>query len=122
ITEIYADGNGETHIRVNPVKLAPRDFAPPSPPMGVSAEMAMTTGVILELPPGWDLKYHATPRRQLVVVLKGSLNVTTTDGTVVKCNPGKVFLLNDENSKGHQTVVQGNEPAALLLVGLADKV
>ena len=48
VTEIYADRLGETHFRANPIVVAPRDFAPPSAPMGVSAETPMTTGVLLE--------------------------------------------------------------------------
>lgn len=119
ITEIYSDEAGETHIRANPVILAPRDFAPPSAPMGVSAETSMTTGVFLELPPGWDPNYHATPRQQLVVVLRGLLHVTTTDGASADFRPGDVFFLNDENSKGHQSLVQGDETVALFLVGQA---
>lgn len=68
IVEIYADEAGETHFRANAVNLNTRDFVPPSAPMGVSAETPLTTGVFLELPPGWDPKYHATPRPQWVVV------------------------------------------------------
>ncbi len=120
ITEIFADHAGETHIRVTPVELAPRDYAPPSAPMGVSPEMAMTTGVVLELPPGWDPHYHATPRRQWVVMLRGHLNITTTDGRAADFRPGDVFFLNDENSKGHRSLVQGEETVALFLVGLAN--
>src|SRR5512139_1602755 len=80
ITEIYADPTGETHFRASPIVLAPRDFAPPSAPMGVSADIPLTTGVFLELPLGWDPKFHATPRRQWVVMLRGHLRITTTDG------------------------------------------
>jgi quercetin dioxygenase-like cupin family protein len=120
ITEIFADGSGETHIRSVPVDLEPRDFAPPSAPMGVSPETRMTTGVFLELPPGWDPQYHATPRRQWVVVLRGRINVTTTDGKTINFQPGDLVFLNDENSKGHRSLVQGEETVALLLVGLAN--
>jgi uncharacterized cupin superfamily protein len=120
ITEIYSDDGGETHFRVNPVSLKPRDFAPPSAPMGVSTDTQLTTGVFLELPPGWDPKYHATPRQQWVVVLRGHLHITATDGTAADFRPGDVFFLNDENSKGHQSLVHGQETVALLLVGLAD--
>ena len=52
ITEIYVDQNGDTHFRDVPIGLTPRDFAPPSAPMGVSAEMPLTTGVFIELPAG----------------------------------------------------------------------
>jgi hypothetical protein len=120
ITEIYADPTGETHFRASPIALAPRDFAPPSAPMGVSADTPLTTGVFLELPPGWDPKYHATPRRQWVVVLRGVLRITATDRTVTVFHPGDTFFLNDQDSKGHQSLVQGDEAVALLLVGLSD--
>lgn len=118
ITEIYADGAGETHIRDLPVNLTPRDYAPPSAPMGVSPEVAMTTGVILELPPGWDPNFHATPRRQWAVMLRGRLNVTTTDGATADFGPGDMLFLNDENSRGHRSLVQGGKTVALFLVGL----
>lgn len=119
IAEIYADEAGDTHLREVPVSLALRDFAPPSAPMGVSAEAQLTSGVFLELPPGWDPKYHATPRRQWVTTLRGHLRITATDGIAKDFRPGDVFYLNDENSKGHQSLVQGQETVALLLVGLA---
>jgi len=120
ILEIYADGAGETHFRDFPIALAPRDFAPPSAPMGVSIDTALTTGVFLELPPGWDPKYHATPRRQWVVILRGQLNITMTDGTTVSFRPGDVLLFNDANSKGHRSLVEGEGTVACFLVGLAD--
>ena len=119
ITEIYADYTGETHFRDVSVSLALRDFAPPSAPMGVSSDTPLTTGVFLELPPGWDPEYHASPRPQWVVVLGGCLNITATDGTTTAFRPGDVFFLNDQNSKGHQSLVQGQEAVALFLVGLA---
>jgi quercetin dioxygenase-like cupin family protein len=118
ITEIYADATGETHFRAVPVNLAPRDFAPPSAPMGVSSETPLTTGVFLQLPPGWDPKYHASPRPQWVVMLHGRLKITATDGTTTVFQTGDVFFLNDQNSNGHQSLVQGQETVAVLLVGL----
>jgi len=120
ITEIYADEVSETHLRNVAVNLAARDFAPPSAPICASPETPMTTGVFLELPPGWDPQYHATPRRQLVVLLQGHLKITTTDGTSADFRRGDVLLLNDKDSKGHRSLVQGQEAVGLLLVGIAD--
>ncbi len=119
ITEIYTDEAGETHFRGTQMSLSRRDFAPPSAPMEVSTDTQLTTGVFLELLPGWDPEYHATPRRQWVVMLKGRLRITATDGTAKDFHPGDVFCLNDEKSKGHQSLVQGRETVALFLVGLA---
>ena len=122
VTEIFADDVGETHLRDMQVNLETRDFAPPSAPMGASAETPLTSGVFLELPPGWDPQHHASPRRQLVVVLQGHLNIATTDGAAADFRPGDVFLLNDKNSKGHLSLVQGQESVTLFLVGLANSL
>ena len=119
-TEIYADEAGETHLRDVPIHLAPRDFAPPSAPVGVSIDTPLTTGVFLELPPGWDPEYHPSPRRQWVVILRGKLNTTVTDGASADFRPGDIVFLNDANSKGHRTLVQGQETVSCFLVGLAE--
>jgi quercetin dioxygenase-like cupin family protein len=120
ITEVYADAVGATHFREIPIQFKSRDFAPPSAPIDVSPETPMTTGVFLELPSGWDPNHHSTPRPQWVIVLRGHLKITVTDGAVTDFQSGDVFFLNDENSRGHQTVVQGQQSALLFLVGLAD--
>jgi quercetin dioxygenase-like cupin family protein len=120
ITEIYADDAGETHLHNVQIDLLDRDFAPPSAPMGVSSETPLTSGVFLELPPGWDPQHHATPRKQMVVVLKGHLNIATTDGACADFRRGDVFFLNDEGSKGHLSLVQGEKTVGLFLVGIAD--
>ena len=91
ITEIYADEVSETHLRNVAVNLAARDFAPPSAPIGASPETPMTTGVFLELPPGWDPQYHATPRRQLVVLLQGHLKITTHRRNFSRLPGGAMF-------------------------------
>jgi hypothetical protein len=54
------------------------------------------------------------------VVLRGTLRITASDQTVAVFHPGDIFFLNDPNSKGHQSLVQGEETVALLLVALSD--
>jgi len=120
LLEIHADAAGETHFRRLPVPHALRDFAPPSPPVGVSAEMAATTVLFLAAPQGWDTAPHPTPRRQLAVVLEGEGTVTASDGETIALRPGAVVLLNDAASKGHLTRVASAAGARFLLVGLAD--
>jgi uncharacterized cupin superfamily protein len=119
-TEIYADDTGETHLRDTQVSFELRDFAPPSAPIGVSPKMNMTTAVFLELPLGWDLQFHPTPRKQLVAMLRGYVTVTTSDGASTDFRQGDVVMLNDQGSKGHLTVVRGQESVTMLLVGVAD--
>jgi uncharacterized cupin superfamily protein len=121
ITEVYKDAEGETHLRTRDVDLELHDYAPPSAPVGRSAEMPMTTGVFLEAPPGWDKSFHPSPRRQYAILLSGRAIVTVTDGAVIDVRPGAIVLFSDVDCKGHLTRVQGNQPARFLLVGLADR-
>lgn len=120
LVEIYADGAGETHFRKTRIELEMRDFAPPSQPIRVSAEMASTSSVFLVAPPGWDEEFHPTPRRQLAVMLEGEATITASDGETIPARPGTVVLLNDQDSKGHLTRVQGDKDAAFLLIGQDD--
>jgi hypothetical protein len=117
LLEIYADEAGETHFRNASVELEANHYAPPSPPLEISAETAVTTSLFLVAPPGWDDAFHATPRRQYAVLLEGGLSVTASDGETVTMKPGDMVLLNDFGSKGHLSKVQGDRPARFLMIG-----
>ena len=122
LVEIYADAEGETHFRTIKIDLELRDFAPPSAPIQISPEMRSTSSVFLVAPPGWDKEFHPTPRKQLAVMLGGAATVSASDGQIIEVRPGDVVLLNDQDSKGHLTQVQGNQDASFLLIGLDDQV
>jgi hypothetical protein len=120
LSELYADAAGETHFRITTVAFETRDFSPPSPPVGVAADLKPSAAVFLEAPPGWDKEFHATPRKQLAVVLSGELTVTASDGEMQRFGPGGCFILNDAgNTKGHLTRVQGTAPVHALMVAVA---
>ena len=121
LLEIYADVNGETHFRRASVALEPNHYAPPSPPLEISAETPVTTSLFLVAPPGWDDAFHPTPRRQYAVLLDGGLSVTVSDGETVMMKPGDMVLLNDAGSKGHLSRVQGDQPARFLMIGCPAK-
>jgi hypothetical protein len=109
---------GETHFRTVATTFVSRDFAPPSPPIGASPEMKSTTTFVLRAPPGWDTMFHATPRKQLAVMLDGEASLMVSDGEVRQLRPGDTLLLNDAKSKGHLTQVRGPADAHFLMVGL----
>ncbi|MDH3582168.1 MAG: hypothetical protein OEM91_16280 [Hyphomicrobiales bacterium] len=118
VLEVYSDESGETHFKEYGVSLSTVDFAPPSPPLKVSDQRSAKDYLFIEAPPGWDDSYHATPRKQLGVLLSGQITVTSSRGQAVELGPGSVFLLNDEGSKGHLTKVIGSQNANFLLIGL----
>lgn len=119
LVEIFADAAGETHFRNTDIPMELHDFAPPSQPIRISAEMESTSSLFLTAPPGWDEEFHPTPRKQLAVMLEGSATISATDGDTIEVLPGSIILLNDQDSKGHLTRVSGDEEASFLLIGVA---
>lgn len=55
------------------------------------------------LPAGLNQSWHPAPQRQIVVVLSGTLEVTTTDLATRQFGPGQRFLADDVGSRGHLT-------------------
>jgi uncharacterized cupin superfamily protein len=119
IQELYGDATGETHFRTTAVTFELRDFSPPSPAIGVSADIKPTAAVFLSAPPGWDKVFHPTPKKQLAVILSGELTVAATDGEVQRFGRGDCFVLNDVGTKGHLTQVQGSTNVHALMVAIA---
>lgn len=74
-----------------------------------------------ELPAGLDQTWHPAPRRQIVAILGGAVEVTTTDGQSRRFGAGQVFLADDMGGKGHLTrTIDG--PAQVLFAPMPDDV
>lgn len=74
---------------------------------------------VVELPAGLDQDWHNAPARQLVVVLDGIIEVTTTDGVSRRWRAGEVFLPADVTGRGHRTrAIEG--PVRLLFAPYGD--
>jgi len=59
--------------------------------------------------PGWSTNWHPAPRRQLVMVLEGSMEEEVGDGEKRIFEPGSVLLVEDIDGKGHKTKVVGQK-------------
>ena len=68
-------------------------------------------------PLGW----HHAPRRQLVVVLSGAVEVEVGDGTRKRFEPGDCFVADDLTGRGHLTRDQEG-PMRLLYIHLPDNL
>ena len=114
------DGAGGS--RMVPVTLEQQEaiIAEGVPPVLVSAPIPATSVIFVdtaELPEVWEP--HRAPRRQLVVVLEGVLEVETSDGQVERRGPGAVALAADVEGVGHiSRVIEA--PARFLMIPLAD--
>lgn len=85
----------------------------------LSQPIGALDAVVVELPDGLDQGWHNAPQRQAVFVLRGTVEVETTDGERRRWGAGDVFIADDVDGKGHLTRVPDG-PAHLLFVRLAD--
>ncbi|SRR5579884_1470215 len=117
---LYADRHGDSHFEDVEVEMSFVDFAPPAPPLEVSASMPGTNVAFLHAPAGWSDSSHPAPRRLLSLFLRGEIEVTASDGEVRLFGPGSAVLLEDTSGKGHGTRVVGNDDALAAIVQLAE--
>ena len=83
-----------------------------------SAILPAQSTMVTEMPEGLYQDWHPASRRQLLVVLSGTLEVETSDGRKHRCGSGEVFLADDVGSRGHRTrTIDG--PARVLFVHLS---
>jgi len=71
-------------------------------------------------PAGYELLWHTAPRRQLMILLRGVVELEMGDGSRLQCHPGDVVLAEDTTGQGHVTRVLGDEPRFYAIVPLHD--
>ena len=115
---LFTDAAGASRFDEVEVSLAATDFAPPAPPMDMSAPMAAGQFVFLQVPAGWVGEMHPSPRRQLSVVLSGVMEVTAGGGEPRVFGPGGFFLMEDTTGAGHATRALGDEDLRMAITAL----
>jgi hypothetical protein len=113
-TRIYTDAAGVSHFGVAEITFKLTDYAPPAPPISVSQGMNVEGVLFISSPPGWHGDWHPVPRRQIMILLLGELEVRVSDGTVRTFGPGSVVLVEDTVGKGHISRVVGTERAFMV--------
>jgi hypothetical protein len=117
ITRVYADDAGETHF--DSIDLAAQEHLQDRARSAGLASIPTTTMVIsemLERRPAWGL--HAAPQRQLLVVLRGAFQITTSRGDRKRFQHGDCVLVEDLDGKGHAFEDVGDELLAMLFIGV----
>ena len=61
---------------------------------------------------------HTAPRRRFVVLLGGSIELETSDGTTRTLTPGSVLLAEDTFGKGHKSRAVGPDDRLAVYVQL----
>jgi len=104
---VFADAEGESHLEYAAIALQSRVFAPPAPPLDVSAMSPASGFAVLRLPSDWWAEWHPSPYRQWLFFMSGSATIFVSDGSQCSVQVGSVVLLEDVRGKGHQTRVTG---------------
>jgi hypothetical protein len=112
-TYLFADLDGESHFGEIRIALSALAFAPPAPPVDVSTITDARCG-LLRLPSGWFGDWHPAPRRQLMCLLSGTVEVAASDSEVRRLEAGTIVLLEDTSGVGHSTRVISAEPAIMM--------
>jgi quercetin dioxygenase-like cupin family protein len=114
-TRIYSDAKGESHFEDVEVEMKTAPYN-----TGSISEMFAATGVTFRLSPDYFVDWHNAPRRQFVVNVTGSLEVTVSDGTKRLFGPGTILLAEDVTGKGHTSRGTGAQERLSLFIPLAD--
>jgi len=91
------------------IELKLVDFAPPAPPLDLSAFIPASRCCFCLAPVGWYGDWHPDPHRQFFLVLSGKLEIEVSDGEVRRFEAGDILLVEDTTGKGHRSRVVGEE-------------
>lgn len=116
---LFADASGVSHFEGVSIALEPVDFAPPAPPLDLSAYQAAERYTFFRFPADWYGDWHRAPWRQVFFLLSGELAVEVSDGEVRHLKPGCVVFVEDPVGTGHVSWVVGAEDVLSAIVQLA---
>jgi hypothetical protein len=86
----------------------------------LSEPVAATSVVFRENDPGYDFDWHCAPRRQLIVLLDGEIEVEVTSGEKRRFAGGDVVRVEDTTGTGHRTRTVSAGARRSLFIPLAD--
>lgn len=113
LVRIYADDAGVSHLEETRIALSPDNLG------RISAPMAPGPGAFLrELRAGLAVDFHCAPRRQIIFVVGGTVEVEAGDGARASIGPGAAIWVEDTAGRGHLTRV-GAEKAMCVYVPVA---
>lgn len=117
ITQFVATDSGGSHFEEIDIPLLNEREGADGFTLMASEMFSSDTICFVSLPADLDQDWHQAPARQLVLLISGTVEVTTTDDAVRRWQAGDVFMAADVTGRGHKTrVIDG--PATVLFVPL----
>jgi len=96
VVRIFTRDSGDSAIEVRRVPMS--DGARPA-----SETFQCSSIFFRETPQGHVQDYHNAPRRQLIFLTSGLLELEASDGKRVVCRPGDLVFAEDTSGEGHIT-------------------
>ena len=98
VTRLYPDEQGESHFQDIEIPLTDHGD------IGQLSETVKATGIIFRTTsPNYDYDWHHAPRRQYIIILEGTVEITVSDGEKRVFSNGDVILVEDTTGKGHKS-------------------
>jgi hypothetical protein len=119
ITTLYSDAATDTtHFRSDFIPWLDNETSADSMAKVPSRTDLLPASSIgyLRLPAGYRSDWHPAPRKQYVMVLRGTAEVEAGDGERRTFTAGTVVLVTDVQGRGHRTNVIGKEDVFLVWV------
>ena len=121
LRRVFADANGETHFeRVEIAQFVRPEDGPPARAgiKDIPATTLTVTTLLQRMPAGGP---RPAPRRQLIVVLGGAMEVTTSSGDSERFDAGDCLLTEDLVGEGHTPRDVGSDPLSTLTIGIDER-
>ena len=111
IVRVYTGDDGESHFEDVEVQWDSESS------VGKLSRLIRGSGVIFRhVEKSYDLDFHVAPRRQFVVNLIGSVDISVGDGTTRRIGSGEILLAEDTTGRGHKSrAVDGGDRTCLFI-------
>ena len=119
IETIYSLKDGTSKFGEMEIPFENSDSSPNS--IGKLTSMIPASGVCFrETPPNYCFSWHVAPRRQFIINLDASVEVTTSDGDSNVFQNGEIFFVEDTKGKGHFSKSVENKPRRSVFITVPD--
>lgn len=115
VTAIEPDGAGGSRFTERGIA-----YGDHSGPLRVTNRQPATAISFRWAPGDFDFDFHPAPRRRLVVVTEGTLEVTASDGEARRFGLGDLLEVSDTEGKGHRSCSADGAPVRSAFIALDD--
>lgn len=118
---LWADAQGECHFDEAELVLQMQDFAPPAKPLHASPFLKTADTFFICTEKEWGgADPHPAPMRQIMVMLRGDMEVIASDGSSRRLTPGAITLVENTFGKGHSSYAY--EDCVIFVAALAESL